>query len=109
MATLQELSDALRRLKSQNTDAIILQGRNAFVQAALDGDEFRLEAVADQFLDKPLTATQLNTLHSLGYHKPEPNHWQNVPAQPDEAAHTLATTLADVYAEPLDDAEVIDV
>lgn len=114
MATLNDLFEGLERLKAQHIDALILQGRDFYVQAALDvRGQFRLEAVSDEFLDKPLTTAQLLALRRLGFQPPgqvSPNHWQYAAATDlTAAAEMLATTLLEVYQERLEDAEVVDV
>lgn len=114
MATLQEIVEGLARLNAGDIDALIVQGRDFYVQAALEGrGQFKLEAVSDEFLEKPLTTAQLLALRRLGFQPPgppSPNHWQFA-ATTDltAAAEVLATTLLEVYQERLEDAEVVDV
>ena len=114
MATVQDIVDGLERLTAGNIDALIVQGREAYVQAALVNEgNFKLEAVSDEFLKKPLTTAQLLALRRLGFQPPgplSPNHWHYaVTADPGAAAEVLATTLTEVYRERLADAEVVDV
>lgn len=114
MATVQDVVAGLERLKAQHIDALILQGRHAYVQAALmNADNFKLEAVSDEFLEKPLTTAQLLALRRLGFQPPgplSPNHWQHAATtEPAAVAERLATTLTEVYQERLEDAEVVDV
>lgn len=114
MATVQEIVEGLERLKAGHIDALIVQGRDAYVQAALAHEgKFKLEAVSDEFLEKPLTTAQLLGLRRHGFQPPgplSPNHWQHAATDdPAAAAELLAATLTEVYQERLDEAEVVDV
>lgn len=114
MATIADLTSALERLIARNVDAVILQGPVAYVQAEAPPrtERLALEAVSDQFLDAPLTTEQLLKLRRHGFAPPDqarPNHWRYFETDPAGAADVLATTLADVYGETLEEAEVVEV
>jgi len=113
MATVQDLVDGLERVRVKHTEAVIFQGDKGYVQAALvTKDQFKLEAVSDEFLEKPLTTAQLLALRRLGFQPPgplSPNHWQHASADPSAAAEVLGQTLTQVYGESLDAVEVVDV
>lgn len=114
MATTAELTSALERLIARNVDAVILQGSLAYVQAEAPPrtERLALEAVSDQFLDAPLTTEQLLKLRRHGFAPPDqarPNHWRYFETDPAGAADVLSTTLADVYGDTLEEAEVVEV
>ena len=114
MATLQQVVDGLERLTARQNDAIILQGSDAYVQASLVNEgNIKLEAVSDEFLEKPLSTAQLLALRRMGFQPPgplSPNHWQYAATNnPAAAAELLATALTDVYGEQLEQAEIVDV
>ena len=110
---MQELVDGLERVRMKHTEAVIFQGHVGYVQAIIASeDHFKLEAVSDEFLEKPLTTAQLLALRRLGFQPPgplSPNHWKHVPADPAVAAELLGQALTEVYGEYLDEVDVVDV
>ncbi|MEO8541018.1 MAG: hypothetical protein ABI577_14855 [bacterium] len=112
MTTVAAVEFALIELKSGVCEAVILEAGDVYVQAAMDGhDNFRVEAISDQFLPERLTPDQLRQLVDRKFRAPSkhdgPNNWQQVPADPKAAAELLADTLISVYGQALADAQIV--
>lgn len=109
---MPEFVEGLERVLHKHAEAVIFQGRDAYVQAVLvSAQQLKLEAVSEAFLEKPLTTAQLVSLRRLGFQPPgplSPNHWQYAPADAASAAAVLAAALSEVYGESIEAVQVVD-